>query len=93
MTNSIEGSVFLQVDGNVSEISDSTDEDNDSNQSSLSNYETDDEVDAEPVPANLAPVPDQDVAPGQPQIFDVNMSVDVNLSQLPLPRDELQKRL
>ena len=87
----MEGSVFLQVDGNVSEVSDSTDEDNDSNQSSLSNYETDDEVDSEPVPANLAPVPGQDVAPGQPQIFDVGRYEFI--SAPPLPPDELRKRL
>ena len=48
------------------------------------NYDTDDEIDSEPLPAHLAPVHGQSALHGQPQLFDVNMTEDVKSTPLPL---------
>ena len=74
----------MQVDGNVSDVSDSTNNSVDNDESIETNYNTDDEIDSDPLPANLAPVLGQNVGPGQPQIFDVNMTQDVESTPLPL---------
>ena len=51
---------IVQVDGNVSDISDGSSEDSqDSSNSTL--YDTEDEAFSDPIPANLAPVPGQNV--------------------------------
>ena len=48
-------------------------------------FDSDDEVDAHPIPANLFPVLGQTVAPGQPLVFDVNVSGDERTSSSSLP--------
>ena len=37
-------------------------------------YDTEDEAFSEPIPANFSPTPGQNVVPGQPINFDVNLS-------------------
>ena len=73
---------ILQVDGNVSDMSDgSSDNSHDSSNSTL--YDTEDEAFSDPIPANLAPVPGQNVPDGQPIRMDVNMNHNQS-SNLPL---------
>ena len=67
----VKDSNFLQVDGNASSICSISDGSYASNDDSI--FDTDDEVDAQPIPANFSPVPDQIVMPGQPLQFDVNI--------------------
>ena len=76
------------MDGN-----DSVDSDNSSNDaidedgnddSDMTEYDTDDEVHSEPVPANLKPVPGQHVHPSQPLLFDVDVEEDAQPSSVPL---------
>ena len=61
--------------------------DNDSVDEDLSIYDTDDEVAPEPIPTNIMPIPGQSANVGQPLMFDVNMTEDVQSSSL--PNDEL----
>ena len=70
-------SSILQVDGNISVESDNSVDGDDSE------YSTDDEAFPEITPANLFPIPGQNVNPGQPLNFDVNQNADVS-SSLPL---------
>ena len=76
-----------QVDGNVSDLSkidDSLIDDEDSDDSSNSSiYDTEDEAFSDPIPANLFPVPGQNVPAGQPIRLDVNMNHNQS-SNLPL---------
>ena len=46
-------------------------------------YDTEDEVFPEPIPANLSPIPGQSVSPGQPIKLDIN-SKKGQSSNLPL---------
>ena len=75
---------ILQVDGNVtgidssdieSNISDDLDEPDDV-------FDTEDEVDNEPIPANLEPLPGQHLPPHHPVVLDV---IDKDDQLLPLP--------
>ena len=50
----------------------------------MTEYDTDDEVHSEPVPANLKPVPGQHVHPSQPLLFDVDVEEDAQPSSVPL---------
>ena len=71
----------------MSDLSEGSNEDNDIDTSDDSidgtHYDTDDEAFSEPIPANLHPVPGQDVLPGQPITMDVNQRYD-QPSYLPL---------
>ena len=69
---------ILQVDGNISNLSEDENDINDTIN------ETDDEVDSEPVPTIFFPIPDQNVSPGKPLKFDVKISEDEESSPLPL---------
>ena len=69
---------FIQVDGNISDISSNDDSDYDTE------YDIDDEIDAQPIPAKLSPIPGQTIATGQPLKFDVNPHKDDRSSFLPL---------
>ena len=77
---------MIQLDGNVSVVSsvdgkdDSISDDND--ESSDSEYETEDEAFSDPIPANLFPV-SEDITPGQPIKLDLNMKDNLS-SNLPL---------
>ena len=73
---------LLQVDGNISAISSSGDPEDISICETV--YDTDDEIDPQPIPANLSPIPNQNVVPGQPLRFDVNLPIDGRSSFLPL---------
>ena len=73
---------IVQVDGNVSDVSESSSDDShDTSNSTL--YDTEDEAFSDPIPANLAPVPGQNVPAGQPIRLDVNMNHNQS-SNLPL---------
>ena len=67
----------MQVDGNISDVSSIASTDNDTQ------YDTDDEAFAEPIVANLSPVPGQPLIHGQPVILDIN-SDQASSSSLPL---------
>ena len=77
---------------NISDIyqgdSNDTIESDDPNNSDTSDsdtiYDTDDEIDNEPVVVNLSPIPDQTFVPGQPVKMKVNMSNNQQSSYLPL---------
>ena len=78
---------IFQLDGNITNVSDASD--NSSNDESFtsedeSTFDTDDEVDNEPIPANLSPVLGQNVQDNQPLRFDVNLNKDAQASFLPL---------
>ena len=68
----------------MSDISnnDSSDDSSD-NSGDDTEYDTEDEAFAEPIPANLSPIPGQNVPPGQPIRFDIN-SNERQSSNLPL---------
>ena len=68
------------MDGNISESSTDSLSNDDSD---ATEYDTEDEAFPEVVPANLSPIPDQKVEPGQPLIFDVDLKSDMS-SSLPL---------
>ena len=75
--------LFPQLDGNISVLSSSDNSDVsdceiDDDDKSI--YDTDDEVDAEPVPANFQPIPGQDVSAGQPLKFVINTTKNVQAS-------------
>ena len=75
------------MDGNISVLSSSDDSDVSDDVIEDDDrfiYDTDDEVDAEPVPANFQPIPGQDVSAGQPLKFDLNTTKNVQASVLPL---------
>ena len=75
---------MAQIDGNVSDISSNYPSDDSSdNFSDDTQYDTEDEAFAEPIPANLSPIPGQNVPPGQPISFDIN-SNERQSSNLPL---------
>ena len=67
---------IFQADGNISYNSSSSVDDPDDISANKTEYETDDEVDPHPHPVNLFPIPGQNVQPGQPLLFDVDMSTD-----------------
>ena len=67
--------VLITVDGNIS-CSSISNEDHDDISADGTECETDYEVDSNPVPADLFPIPGQNVSPGQPLLFDVNISKD-----------------
>ena len=75
------------MDGNISGLSSSDDSDVSDDvieDDDRSIYDTDDEVDAEPVPANFQPIPGQHVSAGQPLKFVINTTKNVQASVLPL---------
>ena len=84
---------IMQLDGgdSITEISECTSNNthindvtsDDENNLSDSEYDTEDEVDPEPIPANLSPIPGQVLLPGQPIKLDVNQ-MNQNSSHLPL---------
>ena len=43
--------------------------------SSDSDYDTDDEAFPEPIPANLSPIPGEDLLPGQPAKLDIQQQI------------------
>ena len=73
---------ILQLDGNLTCDSDiSSKESCDSNDTTdESLFDSDDEVDCGPLPANLSPIPDQNVQPNQPLLLDVNLYSDAQAS-------------
>ena len=75
------------MDGNITEISDVTSVDSDANNSDDSidatEFDTEDEAFPEVIPANLSPIFGQNVNPGQPLSFDVDLEADLS-SSLPL---------
>ena len=78
---------ILQFDGCDSEISDSESESvqNDSiNGSDSTDYDTENEIDPEPVPAHLTPIPGQVKIPGQAQKLEVKVSNQTQSTILPL---------
>ena len=83
--NSIADSSILSNDSS-SDIDTSDDVVNDVSDASGidSTIDTDDEIDNEPIPANLFPIPGQNVLPNQPLVFDVNIDKDAQSSFLPL---------
>jgi hypothetical protein len=76
------------VDGNVTDVNVNNDSDYSDNDSSedddQSIYDTDDEIDPEPISANFVPIPGQTVTAGQPLQFDVKLTEDAQSSSLPL---------
>ena len=60
---------IFQVDGNISDVSSIL-------SSNDTQYDTDDEAFAEPIAANLSPVPGQTLSHGQPIILDINSQQD-----------------
>ena len=66
----------------MSDVTENSSDDNDDSLDST-NYDTEDEALSEPIPANLSPVPGQDVHPGQPIMLDVNLDHGQS-SNLPL---------
>jgi hypothetical protein len=83
-----QSSHIIQLDGNITDISESINVDSDEESDDLSNldtsYDTEDEIDGEPIPANLSPIPGQNVQPNQPLVFDINLNKDAQSSFLPL---------
>ena len=76
---------IFQVDGNISISDDSdTSSKDDDDDSDVSIYDTDDEVDPQPIFANFHPIPGQNVPANQPLLFDVNLTKDAQSSSLPL---------
>ena len=76
--------MILQVDGNNSGISDSSDDNSsynlivDNSTSSLDDsddtvYDTDEEIEPELIPANLSPVPSQNVPANEPIILNLDV--------------------
>ena len=87
--------MIFQVDGNNSGISDSSDDNSsynlivDNSTSSLDDsddtvYDTDEEIEPELIPANLSPVPSQNVPANEPIIIDVDVPKDDRSSFIPL---------
>ena len=79
-------SSIFQVDGNISidDSDNSSNSSNDDHENDGTNYDTDDEVDPQPIPANFYPIPGQNVPANQPLQFDVNLTKDAQSSSLPL---------
>ena len=79
---------IVQIDGNASDITDDTivvsDDDSDDPSALDTTYDTEDEIDCEPIPANLSPIPGQDTQHGHPLVFDTNLNTDAQSSFLPL---------
>ena len=63
---------------------DSTDTEVDDTSSNDTSYDTEDEVDSDPIPGNLSPIPGQNVQPNQPLVFDITPDNNVQSSFLPL---------
>ena len=79
-----------QLDGNItdnsysstnSELSETKVDDSSSVDTS---YDSEDEVDGDPIPADLSPIPGQNVQQNQPLVFDINLDKNVQSSFLPL---------
>ena len=69
----------------MSDNDDDSFSDDENNQSSAgSTYDTDDEVNPEPIPAIFSPIPGQNVPADQPLQFDVKLSKEAQSSPLPL---------
>ena len=78
----------MQLDGNISGVSSDTSVSSDDSlhiSGTETVFDSDDEIDAQPIPANLFPVLGQKVSPGQPLVFDVNVSRDDRISSSSLP--------
>ena len=72
----------MQLDGNLTGISEATTGDN-NDSIDASDYDTEDEAFPEPIPANLYPVFGQNPHPGEPLRFDVDFKSEQS-SYLPL---------
>ena len=76
MSNIFQGDGNYSITTNISEHSDTSNE---------SIFDSDDEVDPEPIPVNVRPAADQVTAPGHPIKMEVNMNDgDQQSSYLPL---------
>ena len=88
--NNIVLSNICQVDGNLSISGESNSESDAISTLDISStcstiYGTDDEYDAQPIPANFLPHPNQPSQPGQPTLLDVDVNIETEVpSRLPL---------
>ena len=84
-TSKVEEEIILQVDGNISSESDSTDEGNSTIDDSDTDYVTDEEVEPELIAANFSPIPDKDIPlDGAPIKLDVKPQEVNQSSFIPL---------